>query len=179
MEAPGGFLHPLGAFLFCLSKIPLLLISNKFQFLKKEERIMATKKSMWVLFTTLVFGIAIGLGLQIAIGQQTPPTQPKGMKVIKASALDLGPQIEEMRGWRLGMRVVQMESGGHFVMHSHKDRPGMGYVVKGVLTEQRGGKTTELHVGDIMVEDKETTHWIENNGTEPVLLLAVDIMKAP
>jgi quercetin dioxygenase-like cupin family protein len=137
------------------------------------------KKHWLIPFTSLVFGIAIGFGLHVAIGQQTPPTQPKGMKVIKASALDLGPQIEEMRGWRLGMRVVQMEPGGHFVMHSHKDRPGMGYVVQGVLTEQRVGKTTELRVGDIMVEDKDTTHWIENNGTEPVLLLAIDITKAP
>ena len=80
------------------------------------------RKHRLVLFTTLVFGIAIGLGLHVAIGQQTPPTQPKGMKVIKASALDLGPQIEEMRGWRLGMRVVQMEPGGHFVMHYNTPR---------------------------------------------------------
>jgi quercetin dioxygenase-like cupin family protein len=137
------------------------------------------KKHWLVLFTTLVFGVAIGLGLHVAIGQQTAPTQPKGMKVIKTAALDLGPQIEVMQGWRMGMRLVQMEPGGHFVMHSHKDRPGMGYVVQGVLTEQRVGKTIEHHVGDIMVEDKDTTHWIENNGTEPVLLLAIDITKAP
>jgi quercetin dioxygenase-like cupin family protein len=43
----------------------------------------------------------------------------------------------------------------------------------------RVGKTTDHHVGDIMVEDKDTTHWIEKNGTEPVLLLAIDITKAP
>ena len=93
--------------------------------------------------------------------------------------LNLGPQIEEMQGRRLGMRVVMIEPGGHFVMHSHKDRPGMGYVVQGVLTEHRVGGTTEHRVGDIMVENKDTTHWIQNNGTEPVLLLAVDITKAP
>jgi len=137
------------------------------------------KKHLLVFFMTLVFGVAIGFGLHVAIGQQTAPTQPKGMKVIKTSTLDLGPQIEEMRGWRLGARAVQMEPGGHFVMHSHKDRPGMAYVVQGVLTEQQAGKTTEHHVGDIMVEDKDTTHWIENNGTEPVSFVAIDITKAP
>jgi quercetin dioxygenase-like cupin family protein len=64
-------------------------------------------------------------------------------------------------------------------MHSHKDRPGMGYIVQGILTEQRIGKTIEHHAGDIFVEDKDTTHWIENNGMEPVLLLAIDITKTP
>jgi quercetin dioxygenase-like cupin family protein len=137
------------------------------------------KKHWLVPFTTLVFGVAIGLGLHVAIGQQTTPTQPKGMKVIKTATLDLGPQIEEMQGWRMGVRVVQMEPGGHFVMHSHKDRPGMGYLIQGVLTEHGVGGTTEHRVGDIMVENKDTTHWIQNNGTEPVLLLAIDITKVP
>ena len=137
------------------------------------------KKRWLVPFTTLVCGIAIGLGLHVAIGQQTAPTQPKGMKVIKTSALDLGPQIEAMQGWRMGARAIQMEPGGHFVMHSHRDRPGMGYLIQGVLTEQGVGGTTEHRVGDIMVENKETTHWIQNNGTEPVLFLAIDITKAP
>ena len=137
------------------------------------------KKHWLVLFTTLVFGVAIGLGLQVAIGQQTAPTQPKGMKVIKTAALALGPQIEAMQGWQMGVRVVQMEPGGHFVMHSHKGRPGMAYIIQGVLTEHGVGGTTEHRVGDIMVENKDTTHWIQNNGTEPVLFLAIDITKAP
>jgi len=137
------------------------------------------KKHWLVLFMTLVFGVAIGFGLHVAIGQQTAPTQPKGMKVIKTAAIDLGPQIEAMQGWRMGVRVVQMEPGGHFVMHSHKDRPGMGYLIQGVLTEHGVGGTTEHRMGDIMVENKDTTHWIQNNGTEPMLLLAIDITKTP
>ncbi len=137
------------------------------------------KKHWLVPFMTLVLGVAIGLGLHVAIGQQTAPTQPKGMKVIKTAALDLGPQIEAMQGWRMGVRVVQIEPSGHFVMHSHKDRPGMAYIIQGVLTEHRVGGTTENRAGDIMVENKDTTHWIQNNGTEPVLFLAIDITKAP
>ena len=101
------------------------------------------------------------------------------MKVIKTAALELGPQIEAMQGWKMGVRVVQMEPGGHFVMHSHKDRPGMAYIVQGVLTEHQDGGTTEHRLGNIMVENKDTTHWIQNNGIEPVLFLAIDITKAP
>ena len=137
------------------------------------------KKSCLVPITILLLGVSIGVMLHVAIGQQTAPTQLKGMKVIKTSALDLGPQIEEMRNWRLGMRVVQMEPAGHSAMHSHKDRPGMLYVLQGVVTEHRVGGTTEHRAGDICVEDKDTAHWIENNGTEPVLFLAMDITKAP
>jgi len=137
-------------------------------------------KKHWLVFIMiLVLGIAIGIGLRVAIGQQTPPTEPKGLKVIKAVALDLGPQIPEMQGRRLGARVVLIEPGGHFVMHSHKDRPGMAYIVQGVLTEHGVGGTTDHRPGDIMVENKDTTHWIQNNGKEQVLFLAIDITKTP
>ena len=77
------------------------------------------------------------------------------------------------------MHMVQIETGGHSPMHSHKDRPGMACVAQGVMTEQRGGKTTEYHAGDIMVDDKDTTHWLENKGTEPVLFVIAEITKAP
>jgi quercetin dioxygenase-like cupin family protein len=137
------------------------------------------KRNWLLLLTILVLGIFIGFGFHVAIGQQAAPAEQKGLKISKTGALDLGPQIEQMRGWRLGMRVIQLEPGGNSTMHSHKDRPGMGYVVQGVLTEQRAGKKTELQAGDIWVEDKDTTHWIENSGTEPVLIVAIDITKAP
>ncbi len=77
------------------------------------------------------------------------------------------------------MRVVRIEPGGHVAMHSHKDRPAMDYIVQGVLTENRVGGTIEHRVGDIMVQNKDTTHWVQNKGTEPVLLLSGDITKAP
>jgi quercetin dioxygenase-like cupin family protein len=137
------------------------------------------KKRWLVPITVLVLGVSIGVVLHVAIGQQTAPTEPKGVKQIKTSALNLGPQIEEMRSWRWEVRVVQMEPAGHSPMHSHKNRPGMLYVLQGVATEHRVGGTTEHRVGDILVEDKDTTHWIENNGTEPLLFLSLDITKAP
>lgn len=137
------------------------------------------KKHWLIPMIILVLGIGIGVGLHAAIGQQTAPAQLKGMKVMKASTLDLGPQIEQMRGWRLAMRVFQVEPAGHTPMHSHKNRPGMAYVLQGVVTEHGVGGATEHRAGDIWVEDKGTTHWMENNGTEQALVLAIDITKAP
>ncbi len=137
------------------------------------------KKHWLVPITIMVLGIVIGVGLHVAIGQQTSPTQLKGMKAIKTSTLDLGPQIAEMRGYRLGMRVIQVEPAGHTPKHSHKDRPGMGYVLQGAVTEHGVRGTTEYRAGDIFVENRDTTHWMENNGTEPALVLAIDITKAP
>lgn len=137
------------------------------------------RKHCLVPMSILVIGIVIGIAMHAAIGQQTAPMQLKGMKVIKTSTLDLGPQIEEMRGYRLGMRVIQVEPAGCTPMHSHKDRPGMAYVLQGSVTEHGVGGTTERCAGDIWVEDRDTSHWMENSGTGPALVLAIDITKAP
>lgn len=108
------------------------------------------KKHCLVPISILVIGIVIGIGMHAAIGQQTAPMQLKGMKVIKTSTLDLGPQIEEMRGYRLGMRVIQVEPAGCTPMHSHKDRPGMAYVLQGVVTEQGKSAGPALNPGWIV-----------------------------
>ncbi len=49
------------------------------------------KKYWLVPITILVLGVAIGLGLHVAVGQQTAPTETKGTKVTKTAVLDLGP----------------------------------------------------------------------------------------
>jgi hypothetical protein len=40
-----------------------------------------------------VLGLACGLGLGTAIGQQSPPTENKGVSVGKTAAMDLGPEL--------------------------------------------------------------------------------------
>jgi hypothetical protein len=68
--APGRSLCPLGAFLFCPSKIRLFMIINQTSKTKKEEMTMATKKSMWILFGILVISAWV-LGSSIQAGAET------------------------------------------------------------------------------------------------------------
>jgi len=127
------------------------------------------------LFLVLVLCAA----LASAIDQQTAPTENKGVTVKQLSTVDLGPEIEGMDGRQLRMRMITIDPGGFLGIHSHKDRPGTAYVLQGKITNHRGDMSKEYGVGDTWPEDKETVHWLENKGTTPAILVAVDIFKQP
>jgi uncharacterized RmlC-like cupin family protein len=80
---------------------------------------------------TCGLGLVLGLGLGIAIGQQSTPTENKGVSVGKTTAVDLGPEIAGMQGRQLRMRLITVDPGGHIRQHSHNDWPGVIYVLQG------------------------------------------------
>ncbi len=125
----------------------------------------------------LILVLCVGLGS--VIGQQTAPTENKGITVKQLSSIDLGPEIEGMNGRQLRMRMLTIDPGGFIGVHSHKDRPGTAYVLQGKITNHRGDMAKEYGVGDTWSEGKETDHWVENKGTTPAILIAVDIFKQP
>ena len=118
-------------------------------------------------------------GLGSANGQQAAPTETKGVTQKLLAAVDLGPEIDGMGGRQLRMRMVTVEPGGVFGIHNHKDNPGMVYILQGKLTEHRGDVAKEYGPGEFWSESKETTHWLENKGTIPVVFIPVDIFKQP
>ena len=131
------------------------------------------KLATWLLWLALV------VGLGTAIGQQTPPTENKGVTVKPLTGVDLGPEIDGMQGRQLRMRMVTVEPGGVVGVHSHTDRPGVVYVLQGRFIEHRGGVANQYGPGDTFSENKDTTHWVENQGTTPAVVIAVDIFKQP
>lgn len=96
------------------------------------------RNSLYMLAAGLA-SIALAFGLGVAVGQQTPPTETKGVKVSPPTALDLGPEVDSVEGRQLRLRVVTVEPGGVVAVHSHKGRPGVAYIVQGTLTETREG----------------------------------------
>ena len=95
------------------------------------------------------------------------------------AALDLGPEIEGMAGRQLRMRMVTIEPGGVFgPIHDHIDRPGMVYILQGRITDHRDGVATDYGPGAGWLEDKDTTHWLENLGTTSAVEISVDIVRA-
>jgi hypothetical protein len=80
---------------------------------------------------TVLAGPALVLGLRTAGGQQTPPTENKGMKAPLVASLDLGQEIDDMQGRQLRMRVITLEPGGVIAVHPHKDRPSVVYLLQG------------------------------------------------
>ena len=122
--------------------------------------------------------LAAGLvTVSIAFSQQTAPKENKGVAVKSVGAMDLGSEIEVLSGRQLRMRYITMEPGGHFAVHNHKDRPTLEYILAGTVIEYREGVAKEYKAGDVVLADKNTTHWWQNKGTEQVVFLPVDIFK--
>ena len=137
------------------------------------NRKQTLKLASWLL------GFALIAGIGSANGQGAAPTETKGVTVKPLVAVDLGPEIEGMAGRQLRMRMITVDPGGFLAVHNHKDRPGTLYVLQGKITEHRGDVVKEYGPGDTWAETKETTHWIENKGTTPAVLIPVDIFKQP
>jgi len=121
--------------------------------------------------------LAAGIGIGTVVGQQSPPTENKGLDAKVVGTIDLAP---DMPGYQLRLRHIVFEPGGVAGMHSHKERPAFAYILEGALTELReGGYAREYKPGEVITESRDVTHWAENRGTSKVVLVGVDIIKQP
>jgi len=123
-------------------------------------------------------GVVLAFVIGVAVGQQTPPNANKGVSVSPPTAIDLTQELDGVAGRQLRLRLVTVEPGGVVGVHSHNGRPAVAYVIQGTLTEHReGSDAIERHEGESWTEGKDTTHWAENKGDGPVVVLAVDVFK--
>jgi quercetin dioxygenase-like cupin family protein len=101
-----------------------------------------------------------------------------GVTVELLGTVDLGPEIEGMAGRQLRMRRVTMEPGAVFgPLHDHKGRPGLVFILQGVITDHRNGVATQYGPGPGWPEDRHTMHWLENRGSIPAVEISVDIVR--
>ncbi len=110
--------------------------------------------------------------------QDAPET--RGVTVQHLATVDLGPEIAGMAGRELRMRLVTIDPGGILgPVHDHVDRPGVVYILQGMITDHRDGVAREYGPGVGWPEDRNTTHWLENRGTTPAIEISVDILGQP
>ncbi len=104
------------------------------------------------------------------------PTMPKGVTDDVLAAIQLGPEIN-VDGRQLRTRRLVVQPGGIVPLHSHKDRPALIYVVSGSITEHSSacGAPIEHKAGDISREADGLSHYWENHGKEPAVLLSSDV----
>lgn len=105
------------------------------------------------------------------------PAAEKGVVAKALGEIDLASQIGDISGRRLRARLVTIEPGGHSAAHSHQGRPTLEYVVQGNVIEIRNGVEIALSAGELVVATNEISHWWENRGTVPVVLMPVDVFK--
>jgi quercetin dioxygenase-like cupin family protein len=112
------------------------------------------------------------------IEDSAPETQGVTSELI--SVMDLGPEIEEMDGFQVRMRLFTFAPGAVFgPVHDHVGRPGPVYVLEGTITDHRDGVATDYGPCLGWPEDRHTVHWLENRGPTPAAEISVDIVRAP
>jgi quercetin dioxygenase-like cupin family protein len=110
-------------------------------------------------------------------GQKMVTLAAKGVVDKVRSATDLGKEAPALQGRLFRLRQLDIEPGGIVPWHSHGERPAQIYVVKGTIVEYASNCAVPIvhNTGDISPEGKGTSHWWQNNTSEPVVLISVDI----
>ncbi len=125
-----------------------------------------------------VAGMALTFAVGVAVGESAPPKENRGLKVSAPTFIDLTNELDSVAGHQLRLRVMTLEPGGAVALHSHKGRPAVAYILDGTLTEHiENGGVHERRQGEAWTEGKAVTHWSENTGNKPVVLIAVDVLK--
>lgn len=75
------------------------------------------------------------------------------------------------------LRQLDIKPGGIVPWHSHDERPAMIYIVKGTVTEYASNCSVPIvhKAGDVAQERRGVSHWWKNTGTDPAVLISVDI----
>ena len=132
-------------------------------------------RSRYIFALVGVLALGVGFGLGSAVGQQSPPTDNKGLDAKVESTIDLAPDFP---GYQLRLRSITFEPGGVAGFHSHKQRPAFAYILQGNLTELRQGSYEKtVGPGGIITESRDVEHWAENRSGAKVMLIGVDIVK--
>jgi quercetin dioxygenase-like cupin family protein len=119
---------------------------------------------------------ALALAFSLGTAHAQAP-EPKGPVAKPLLNLDLAPEMDSVAGRALRMQLTTYEPGASNKAHSHKDRPEVVYILSGKVIEHRGDVAKEYGPGDTFTADHTTTHWMENKGTVPAVMLVTGIAK--
>jgi quercetin dioxygenase-like cupin family protein len=94
------------------------------------------------------------------------------------SSIDLGGEAPMLKDRKFRLRQLDIAPGGIVPWHSHGERPAQIYIVKGEIVEYASTCAVPImhKAGDVAPETHATSHWWQNHGKEPVLLISVDIL---
>jgi len=127
---------------------------------------------------TWIGSIALSLGVGTVIGESLPPKENKGVKIGEPVMLELAPWAADISQRQLRIRRLEIAPGGVIAIHSHDERPDVSYLAQGTITEYRSGGFAERRASDSLhAAGKGVTHWVENTGTAPAVLIVADIYK--
>lgn len=106
------------------------------------------------------------------------PTESKGLsEVAVVGLIPLAADFPELAGKNLRMCTIVLDPGGAIAVHKHVGRPGIAYVLDGEVLDFRSDSPEPVvhRKGDVVRETPGLVHWLENRGSVPVRVVAVDI----
>jgi quercetin dioxygenase-like cupin family protein len=121
------------------------------------------------------FACQVLAGAAAAANAQAP--EPKGPVVKPLLNLDLSTERDTVQGRAMRTQLTIYEPGAPNQPQSYKDRPGISYILSGKIIEHRGEAAKEYGPGDAFTADRNTTHWMENKGAVPAVMLMTGITK--
>jgi quercetin dioxygenase-like cupin family protein len=125
--------------------------------------------------TLAVFGTAM-FGVGLALGTQAGPTDWRGFSQQLLAKIDLAGEIPDVAGRDLRLSRATLAPGGHVPVHSHQGDPTIVYILSGVLTNHPlDGTVRRYRAGEVFAESGPGKHWIENDGTAPLVFLDANI----
>jgi quercetin dioxygenase-like cupin family protein len=110
-------------------------------------------------------------------GQKMGPTAPKDVTDVVRASTDLAKEPAMIKGRQFRLRQLEMQPCGVVPWHSHGDRPAMIYIVSGEVVEYASSCAVPIvhKTGDIAPEKHGTSHWWQNTGKTPAILISVDL----
>jgi quercetin dioxygenase-like cupin family protein len=112
-------------------------------------------------------------------GQKPGPTAPKDVTDKVIAMTDLTKEQLGIKDRLFRARQLEIKPGGIVPWHSHADRPAMIYVVSGEIVEYASTCAVPIvhRAGEVTAERAPTSHWWQNNGTVPSVLISVDLFR--
>ncbi|MET0961805.1 MAG: cupin domain-containing protein [Noviherbaspirillum sp.] len=110
-------------------------------------------------------------------GQKMGATMPSGVSDKVRASTDLSREPLALNGRQFRLRQIDMEPGGIVPWHSHNERPAMIYIVSGEVVEYASNCSAPIthRAGDVAPERNGTSHWWQNTGSTPAVLISVDL----
>lgn len=95
--------------------------------------------------------------------------------------IDLANEKVALKGHMMRVRKLEVQPGGVVPWHSHGERPALIYIISGEIQENASNCAVPiLHkAGEVARETHLTSHWWQNTGKVPVVLLSFDIQNDP
>ena len=127
-------------------------------------------------FPTLALAGACPAEHARADGPMEGPTEAVGITVENGASVGLA-EATGLSGV-LQHRVVTIAPGGTLPLHAHDRVPGYAYVLMGSAIERRSDCAVPIrhHPGAVATEPHTLTHWWENDGEAPFVLLVSHVV---